>query len=74
MSTASASPLICFHHCSTDVKIICTVVPETCPVCKAELNATAMKIPPFRIPSPFLSSKDVDFGVVIKPTNGSFLR
>ncbi len=33
-----------------------------------------MEIPPFRLPSPFIDNKDNYFTVLVKPTQGSFLR
>ncbi|KAK2145735.1 hypothetical protein LSH36_660g02000 [Paralvinella palmiformis] len=64
-------PIICFQHCES---ILCLSVPEQCPACSADLSKTSLQIPPFRLPSPFQDSLESPYSIVIKPTNGSFIR
>ena len=65
-------PIICFQHC-TNVNILCLRLPDTCPLC-SEFLSGCMKIPPFRIPTPFTHSKEKPHSIVIKPSSGSFFE
>ena len=65
-------PILCFQHCE-NINILCLRLPDVCPLC-SELISGCMKIPPFRLPSPFCDSKDKPFCVVIKPSSGGFLE
>lgn len=65
-------PILCFQHCC-DSNILCLRLPDQCPICLQSLASTSLKIPPFRLPTPFVNSKDHPFALVIKPTLGSFL-
>ncbi|CAG0880350.1 unnamed protein product [Darwinula stevensoni] len=66
--------ILCFQHCDKKTKIFCFSVPSTCPVCGCDLVNSPLRIPPFRIPYPFGRARDFRCAVVIKPTQGSFLK
>jgi len=72
--TMDNSPVLCFEHCQKKVKICCIIVPKNCPLCGCDINSSPMRLPPFRLPTPFSSSKSQPFSLIIKPTNGSFLQ
>ncbi len=67
-------PILCFQHCEKGTNITCLRVPEVCPLCHRQIEFTPMEIPPFRIPSPFISCRDKPCSLLIKPTMGSFLK
>jgi len=78
----------CFQHCLKEKNIFCFNVPPTCPLCHIPLSSCPYTIPPFCLPSPFyfhfstLTKMAVwsslqplkPFSVVVKPTQGNFLR
>lgn len=66
-----ACDLICLEHCNK--KIFGTELPECCPVCETNLSQCDLKMPPFKLPSPFARAQDHPCSVVIKPTKGDFL-
>lgn len=67
-------PIVCFQHCQTDASLLCLSLPPTCPLCEGDVYSTPMKVPPFRLPSPFLHSCEARYCVVLKPTHGTFLE
>ncbi|KAK2177740.1 hypothetical protein NP493_582g02029 [Ridgeia piscesae] len=67
-------PIMCFHHCQTDASLLCLSLPPVCPLCEGEVYTTPMKVPPFRLPSPFLHSTEAPYCVVLRPTHGTFLE
>ena len=74
MSSASAvqEDILCFEHC--DKKVFCIQLPDSCPVCQTIMTQCDLKIPPFKLPSPFSRAQDHPCSIVIKPTNGDFLH
>lgn len=64
----------CMQHCTSQWNIFFSSFPETCPICGKSLSRCSSIIPPFRVPSPFVSSKDVSVACLVRPTRGSFLR
>ena len=66
--------VICFQHCQSGSYIACFVIPSSCPVCGRSVGGSALKIPPFVLPSPFVNSSSSPYCVVIKPTVGTFLQ
>uniref|UniRef100_A0A0A9WBU7 Coiled-coil and C2 domain-containing protein 1A n=2 Tax=Lygus hesperus TaxID=30085 RepID=A0A0A9WBU7_LYGHE len=61
--------IICFNHCSR--RIFCSNVPERCPSCGVSLSGSIF---PFRVPYPFVRPAQHSCSVVIKSTDGTFLR
>lgn len=67
--------VMCFQHCEKDVDILCFHVPEICPICMLNMDATpSMEMPPFRLPSPFTNGVASPFSLLIRPTDGTFLQ
>lgn len=66
--------IICFQHCGP--KVFCIDFPEVCPSCKDDLGATAadFKLMPFRLPFPFVKASQYPCAVILRPTNGDFLK
>lgn len=67
------NPLLCFEHCTKGRRVICEQLPSLCPICKQQLDGSFLRLPPFRLPSPFTTAAESAYSVVIKPTCGSFL-
>ena len=67
-------PIMCFQHCETGANILCLTLPASCPLCKGDVYTTPMKVPLFRLPSPFVHSREARYCVVLKPTHGTFLE
>ncbi|XP_076350046.1 MKRN2 opposite strand protein-like [Tachypleus tridentatus] len=65
--------ILCFQHCKREVKTFCFKLPKTCRLCGGDLETSELRIPPFRVPYPFISAKNVPCCVVIRPTTGNFL-
>jgi len=65
--------VICFQHCELGSFVACFLVPPLCPVCGGQVAGTALKVPPFTLPSPFVTSRASPCCIVIRPTIGSFL-
>ncbi|CAB3368777.1 Hypothetical predicted protein [Cloeon dipterum] len=63
--------LICFKHCKSDIFVFS--VPKSCPECNADLT-TNTDITPFSIPFPFTRASQYPCSLVLRPTNGDFLR
>ena len=66
-------PILCFQHCS-DEKILCLQLPRLCPICHQPLKSSFMRVPPFRLPTPLVHSRDVPFLLVLRPTVCTFLE
>ncbi len=63
------------QHCSKDANIFSfDAVPERCPLCMKSLADEVLPMPPFHLPFPFRNARDCPCSLVIKPSNGSFLR
>ncbi|GFO14018.1 mkrn2 opposite strand protein-like [Plakobranchus ocellatus] len=65
--------LRCFQHCRKDTNIVCFRLPVHCPLCHAETAETPCRIPPYVLPSPFVTSSAAPRSVVVRPTRGSFI-
>lgn len=63
----------CFQHCDKTKNVLCFVVPLACPLCKADLTKTHLRIPPYVVDSPFTNASSTCCSLVIKPTRGHFL-
>lgn len=63
--THSFLPIKSFKHCVEFA--FCFELPELCPVCQKSLLTTAIKVPPFVLPSPFLSSEP-GISLLVKPS------
>ncbi|XP_078374184.1 MKRN2 opposite strand protein-like [Oculina patagonica] len=74
MSEATEDAVLCMQHCTNQTNIFFTKFPETCPLCGISLKCCSLIIPPFRVPSPFVSQNNVSCVLLVKPTKGSFLR
>ena len=68
------SPILCFEHCQRNVRISCITIPTACPLCGCSTESSPMRLPPFRLPTPFSSSNSQPSSILVKPTNGSFLQ
>ena len=66
----SNKPVRCFQHCDNR-NILCFDVPSKCPLCGASLPSP-MRVPPFRITSPFSHSTDAANAFVVCPAEGSY--
>ena len=67
-------PVVCFQHCEKGVNIVYLEMPALCPLCGQETGATRSELPPFRLPSPFTAAVTAPYSVVVRPTDGTFLR
>ncbi|EDO45044.1 predicted protein [Nematostella vectensis] len=65
--------LMCMQHCSSDSYLIFTTFPRSCEVCGSVLENCRLRVPPFRLPNPFVASRCVPRSVLIRPTRGDFL-
>ena len=74
MSEVTEEAVLCMQHCSNEMNIFFTKFPETCPLCDQSLKSCSLIIPPFRVPSPFVTQSNVSCVLLVKPTKGSFLR
>lgn len=61
--------IICYQHCGA--KIFTLKLPEECHMCKEQLTS---QIIPFRLPFPFVKASQYPSSVVLRPTNGDFLK
>lgn len=66
--------MFCMRHCTPDCNIFFLSFPPCCPVCNAELNNCSLIIPPFRVPSTFVSRQSAVCKILLRPTDGNFLR
>ncbi|CAB4066565.1 KPNA5_6 [Lepeophtheirus salmonis] len=64
--------ILCFEHCR--VQTFALTLPEKCTQCRTKLTECSMNIPPFEVPSPFSKARDYPCSVVLKPTQGDFLK
>ena len=71
-STTGQENILCFEHC--EKKVFCVKLPDTCPVCQIAITQCNFKLPPFKLPTPFSRAQDHPCSIVIKPTNGDFLK
>jgi len=74
MASPSIPNLMCFQHCVKNVNVFCFVLPALCPMCGEDLSTADLRIPPFRVALPFSTASNNPHHVVLKPTNGNFLR
>ena len=74
MNSAEYNPVLCMQHCTNQFNIFFTNFPEFCPICGLSLRSCSLLIPPFRLPSPFVSNISAPCSVLVKPTDGTFLR
>lgn len=74
MNEDTEDKILCMQHCTNQMNIFFSEFPETCPLCGKSLKGCSLIIPPFRVPSPFMSQNDISCSFVVKPTKGSFLR
>ena len=74
MSAVERDVVRCMQHCTNEMNIFFTNFPETCPICGKSLRCCSLMIPPFRVPCPFVSQKNVSRVILVKPTRGSFMR
>ncbi|CAH1775894.1 unnamed protein product, partial [Owenia fusiformis] len=65
--------ILCFQHCER-TNILCFDLPEVCNICGENIEDTGLRIPPYRIKSPFSTAADNGCSIVIKPTVGTFLN
>ncbi|KAL8571170.1 hypothetical protein ACOMHN_010631 [Nucella lapillus] len=66
--------LKCFQHCDRNLNILCCSVPPVCPICRQDTATTPMRIPPYILPSPFVTSGLAPCSIVMKPTSGNFIQ
>ena len=66
----SNRPIRCFQHCD-DRQVLCLDMPSRCPLCDVTLQSSPMRVPPFRLESPFKHSADVPQSFVIRPADGA---
>ncbi|XP_025082690.1 MKRN2 opposite strand protein-like [Pomacea canaliculata] len=66
--------LKCCQHCDRNTNIVCLVVPVCCPICQQNTAATQMRVPPYLLPAPFISSTDAPCSLVLKQTVGDFIK
>lgn len=65
--------IVCFQHgCCPDSKIFCYQLPERCPGCAVPLAQAGVM--PFRLPFPFVRPHQHPCAVILKPTNGDFMK
>ncbi|XP_068239826.1 MKRN2 opposite strand protein [Palaemon carinicauda] len=64
--------IVCYQHCQG--RLFAFSLPAACPLCRANLETEPLKIPPFRIPYPFVRASQSPCALVIKPTKGDFLH
>jgi len=64
--------IFCLEHCKGQ-KIFSFRIPPCCTYCGTGLNDCILRIPPFRLPSPFRDAKMCPCSIVLKPTKGDFL-
>lgn len=64
--------IICFQHCGS--KIFCLSLPKNCPACKQKLDEAEFKLPPFRLPYPFIKPHQHPCSIILRPTTGDFLK
>ncbi|KAJ6646399.1 MKRN2 opposite strand protein [Pseudolycoriella hygida] len=62
--------ILCYQHCGP--KVFCLALSEKCPCCSMSLGSTNMKLPPFRLPYPFVEPRPCS--IILKPTEGDFLN
>jgi len=65
-------PIFCLEHCKGN-KIFGFKIPSRCPYCAEDLSTCELRIPPFRVPTPFTSGKNSPCSIILKPTKGDFL-
>lgn len=63
-----------FQHCKKDIDLVCFNLPVRCPLCGQSTSITESRIPPYVLPSPITSSQTSPRSIVLKPTDGDFLR
>ncbi|KAK3745958.1 hypothetical protein RRG08_057758 [Elysia crispata] len=73
MDATNSLKLRCFQHCRKDTDLVCFRLPERCPLCGEDTAMTPCRIPPYILPSPFVSSGAAPRSVVVRPTNGTFI-
>ncbi|GFS09060.1 MKRN2 opposite strand protein-like [Elysia marginata] len=71
--TQQQQQLRCFQHCRKDIDLVCFRLPELCPLCREDTARTPCRIPPYVLPSPFVSSEAAPRSVVVRPTLGTFI-
>ena len=64
----------CMRHCSSDYNIFYVNFPVVCPICKDKLEGSFLVLPPFCLPCPFVSTRISPYSIVVKPTEGCFLK
>ncbi|XP_074660382.1 MKRN2 opposite strand protein-like [Tubulanus polymorphus] len=69
-----AAPIYCFCHCEKRTKIFYSNFPQWCPVCGLDTERSLSLIPPYKIPSPFITVSQSPYSVVIRPTVGHFIE
>ncbi|XP_068757205.1 MKRN2 opposite strand protein-like [Montipora capricornis] len=74
MNIREEEAIRCMQHCTSEWNIFFSKFPETCPICGKSLSRCQLIIPPFRLPSPFVSQRNVSCLFLVRPTRGSFLR
>lgn len=70
----------CFQHCKTSERYLCFELPEKCPTCESNLNASIkFKVPPFVVPRP-LKLTDTrlkclpPYSLLLQPTDCNYRR
>ncbi|XP_005109122.1 MKRN2 opposite strand protein [Aplysia californica] len=71
---ATNQDLRSFQHCRKDIDLVCFRLPTQCPLCGQSTATTESRIPPYVLPSPFVSSHTTPRTIVLKPTEGDFIR
>ncbi|GAB6026673.1 hypothetical protein CHUAL_013186 [Chamberlinius hualienensis] len=75
MENDSQDPgILCFQHCDKNAQVFCFTLPRFCELCGADLYISELRIPPFRIPYPFVAAAAIPCSIVIRPTVGDFLH
>lgn len=64
----------CMRHCSNEYNIFFVNFPEFCPICKGKIKGSCLVLPPFCVPHPFVSCFQALYSIVVKPTEGCFLK
>jgi len=76
MNCQNAERIMCMQHCIQDKNIFFIEFPSICPICGVCLQNCELIVPPFCVPSPFLSAScsDLCCCLLVKQTKGGFLR
>ena len=61
--------IICYQHCGA--KVFTLQLPDACHACQKRLGSQVI---PFLLPFPFIKATQYPCAIVLRPTNGDFLK